>query len=162
MASIWKLPIVYLCENNQYAMSMPYPKAFNVENVSARAAAYNIPGVTVDGNDPLQVYLAVSEAAARARRGEGPSLVEAKTYRYKGHSKSDKQAYRTREEVQDWMENRDAILRFSALLTTAGVISEAEAQGMRDAALKIIDDAVTFSEASPAPDVATISEGVYA
>jgi pyruvate dehydrogenase E1 component alpha subunit len=162
MASIWKLPIVYLCENNQYAMSMPYPKAFNVEKISTRAASYNIPGVTVDGNEPLAVYLAVHEAAERARRGEGPSLVESVTYRYKGHSKSDKQAYRTRDEVNDWMDNRDAIMRFAALLTAAGVINAAEASGMRDAAIKIIDGAVEFSEASPAPDIANITDGVYA
>jgi pyruvate dehydrogenase E1 component alpha subunit len=162
MASIWTLPIVFLCENNQYAMSMPVQKAFNIENISQRAAAYGLPGVTVDGNDPLAVYTAVSEAAARARRGEGATLVEAKTYRYKGHSKSDKQAYRSREEVRFWQENRDPIMRFSQLLLTAGLISEAEAAQMRERAIAIIDEAVAFSEASPAPDVADIMDGVYA
>jgi pyruvate dehydrogenase E1 component alpha subunit len=162
MASIWALPIVFLCENNQYAMSMPVQKAFNIENISQRAAAYGLPGVTVDGNDPLAVYAAVSEAAARARRGEGATLVEAKTYRYKGHSKSDKQAYRSREEVRFWQENRDPIMRFSQLLVTAGLISEAEAAHMRERAIEIIDEAVAFSEASPAPDVADIMDGVYA
>jgi pyruvate dehydrogenase E1 component alpha subunit len=162
MASIWTLPIVFLCENNQYAMSMPVQKAFNIENISQRAAAYGLPGVTVDGNDPLAVYAAVSEAAARARRGEGATLVEAKTYRYKGHSKSDKQAYRSREEVRFWQENRDPIMRFSQLLLTAGLISEAEAAHMRERAIAIIDEAVAFSEASPAPDVADIMDGVYA
>ena len=162
MASIWTLPIVFLCENNQYAMSMPVQKAFNIENISQRAAAYGLPGITVDGNDPLAVYTAVSEAAARARRGEGATLVEAKTYRYKGHSKSDKQAYRSREEVRFWQENRDPIMRFSQLLVTAGLISEAEAAHMRERAIAIIDEAVAFSEASPAPDVADIMDGVYA
>jgi len=162
MASIWTLPIVFLCENNQYAMSMPVQKAFNIENISQRASAYGLPGVTVDGNDPLAVYTAVSEAAARARRGEGATLVEAKTYRYKGHSKSDKQAYRSREEVRFWQENRDPIMRFSQLLVTAGLISEAEAAQMRERAIAIIDEAVAFSEASPAPDVSDIMDGVYA
>jgi pyruvate dehydrogenase E1 component alpha subunit len=162
MASIWNLPVIYLCENNQYAMSMPVEKAFNIENISIRATAYNIPGVTVDGNDPLAVYLAVSEAAERARRGEGPTLIEAKTYRYKGHSKSDKQAYRTRDEVNEWMDKRDAIKRFEALLVTAQVITETEARAMRDEAIGIIDRSVAFSEASPAPDVTSILEGVYA
>jgi pyruvate dehydrogenase E1 component alpha subunit len=162
MASIWKLPVIYLCENNQYAMSMPVPKAFNIQNISERSAAYNIPGVTVDGNDPLDVYIAVREAAARARAGEGPTLVEAKTYRYKGHSKSDRQAYRTREEVNEWMEHRDPIKRFTSLLTTAGIITEEEASAMRDNAISTIDHAVEFSERSPAPDVSTILEGVYA
>jgi pyruvate dehydrogenase E1 component alpha subunit len=162
MASIWKLPVVYLCENNQYAMSMPVEKAFNIEEISTRAVAYGIPGVTVDGNDLLAVYEAVGTAAARARRGEGPSLVEAVTYRYKGHSKSDKQAYRTREEVRLWQEERDAIMRFSQLLVMTGVASEAEAAAMRDTAIATIDGAVAFSEASPEPDVAAILEGVYA
>ncbi len=162
MASIWRLPIVFLCENNQYAMSMPVQQAFNIENISQRAAAYGLPGVTVDGNDVLAVYAAVSEAAARARRGEGATLVEAKTYRYKGHSKSDKQVYRSREEVRFWQENRDPIMRFSQLLLTAGLISEAEAAQMRERAVAIIDAAVAFSEASPEPDVADIMSGVYA
>ncbi|MBZ0276203.1 MAG: thiamine pyrophosphate-dependent dehydrogenase E1 component subunit alpha [Anaerolineae bacterium] len=162
MASIWKLPIVYLCENNQYAMSMPVQKAFNIPHISQRASAYNIPGVTVDGNEPLAVYQAISEAAARARRGEGPSLVEANTYRYKGHSKSDRQAYRTREEVNEWIDKRDPIMRFSALLVASGTITEEEAQAMRDSATATIDQAVEFSEGSPSPDVNTILEGVYA
>jgi len=162
MASIWDLPIIFLCENNQYAMSMPMPKAFNVEKISTRATAYNIPGITVDGNDVLAVYEAVKTAADRARRGEGPSLVESVTYRYKGHSRSDKQAYRTREEVQDWQDNRDPIMRLSDLLVTAGITTQAEADSMRDTALKIIDDAVEFSENSASPDLASIAEGVYA
>ena len=162
MASIWDLPIVFLCENNQYAMSMPMPKAFNVEQISTRAQAYNIPGVTVDGNDVVDVYEAVKAAADRARRGEGPSLVEAVTYRYKGHSKSDKQAYRTREEVQDWMDNRDPIKRMSQLLVTAGITTQEEANGMRDIALKTIDSAVEFSENSASPELTSIAEGVYA
>jgi TPP-dependent pyruvate/acetoin dehydrogenase alpha subunit len=162
MTSIWKLPIVFLCENNQYAMSMPYPKAFNIDKVSQRADAYGIPGETVDGNEVLAVYKAVSVAAERARRGEGPSLIESVTYRYKGHSKSDKQAYRTREEVQNWRENRDAIDRFNTLLVRAGIITEAEGEAMRETAIRIIDDSVAFSEASPDPDVNRILEGVYA
>ncbi|PJF33921.1 MAG: pyruvate dehydrogenase (acetyl-transferring) E1 component subunit alpha, partial [Candidatus Thermofonsia Clade 1 bacterium] len=129
----------FLCENNQYAMSMPVQKAFNIEHISQRAAAYGLPGITVDGNDVLAVYGAVSEAAARARRGAGATLVEAKTYRYKGHSKSDKQAYRSREEVRYWQENFDPIMRFSQLLLMAGVIDEAEAAQMRDQAIAVID-----------------------
>lgn len=134
MASIWKLPIIYLCENNQYAMSMPVAKAFNIPEISRRADAYGLPGVTVDGNDVLAVYEAVQIAAERARRGEGASLIESRTYRYKGHSKSDKQAYRTREEVRDWQENRDPITHFSAFLVMAGIVNEAEAAAFRDEA----------------------------
>jgi acetoin:2,6-dichlorophenolindophenol oxidoreductase subunit alpha len=162
MAAIWKLPVIYLCENNQYAMSMPVEKGFTIEDISTRAVSYNIPGVTVDGNDVLAVYQAIGEAADRARRGDGPSLVEAKTYRYKGHSRSDKQAYRTRAEVQGWMDERDPIKRFNELLVTAQVISVAEAVAMREQAIAIIDRACEFSDASPAPDIATIMDGVYA
>jgi pyruvate dehydrogenase E1 component alpha subunit len=162
MASIWDLPIIFLCENNQYAMSMPMPKAFNIEQISDRAAGYGIPGETVDGNEVLAVYEAIKRAADRARHGEGPSLIESVTYRYKGHSKSDKQAYRTRDEVNDWMDNRDPINRFGHLLTTVGVTSETEASGMRDVALGIIDRSVAFSDNSPSPEIATLMEGVYA
>ncbi len=162
MASIWDLPVIYLCENNGYAMSTSIEKSFNIEKISTRAASYGIPGVTVDGQDVLAVYLAASEAAARARHGDGPTLVESRTYRYKGHSRSDRQAYRTRDEVNDWMDNRDPINRFATLLTTAKVISDEEAAAMRDEAMKTIDKAVEFAEASPMPDPATILEGVYA
>lgn len=157
MASIWDLPIVYLCENNQYAMSMSVKRAFNIEKISERAAAYGIPGVTVDGNDPLAVYGAVHQAAARARQGEGPTLVEAVTYRWRGHSKSDRQAYRTRDEVKEWIA-RDPIPGFAEQLG----VGEKELEQMSEQAQKIIDEAVAFAEASPEPEVKDIEEGVYA
>lgn len=157
MASIWKLPVIYLCENNQYAMSMPFTKAFNIEHISQRAAAYNIPGVTVDGNDVIAVYEAVKAAVARARAGEGPSLVESVTYRWRGHSKSDKQAYRTRTEVKEWQE-RDPIHRFAGELG----VTDAEWQAIQDETTARIEQAVQFAETSAEPDVTTILEGVYA
>jgi acetoin:2,6-dichlorophenolindophenol oxidoreductase subunit alpha len=157
LASVWKLPIIFLCENNQYAMSMPVKKAFNIDRLSARASAYNIPGVTVDGNSLLDVYGAVSQAAEHARIGQGPSLVEAVTYRWRGHSKSDRQAYRTREEVKAW-QAKDPIARFAALI---GKTKE-DVECMRSHATEIIDQAVAFAEESPEPDVSRILEGVYA
>lgn len=157
MASIWKLPVVYLCENNQYAMSMPFTNAFNIEHISQRAAAYGIPGVTVDGNDVIAVYKAVKTAVARARAGEGPSLVESVTYRWRGHSKSDKQAYRTRTEVKEW-QARDPIHRFAGALE----LSDAEWQAIQEETTTRIEQAVQFAENSPEPDVNTILEGVYA
>lgn len=157
MASIWRLPVIYLCENNQYAMSMPVRKAFNIERISDRAAAYGIPGLTVDGNDVWAVYQAVRQAADRARAGQGPTLIEALTYRWRGHSKSDKQAYRTREEVKEWQQ-RDPITRLAGRL---GLSEDALAQ-QRQAAQAAIEMAVAFSEASPEPDVAALLEGVYA
>ncbi len=162
MASIWDLPIIFLCENNQYAMSMPYERAFNVERISDRAKAYDIPGFTVDGNDILAVYTQIRDAAARARTDGGPTLIESVTYRYKGHSKSDKQVYRTRDEVNDWKDNRDPIMRFRALLVETELISEDEAKEMANNATKAIDGAVDFSDNSPEPDLATLMEGVYA
>lgn len=157
MASIWDLPIIYFCENNQYAMSMSFRRAFNIEHISQRAVGYGIPGVTVDGNDLLAVYDAATEAVARARRGDGPTLIESVTYRWKGHSKSDKQAYRTRDEVKEWQE-KDPIRRFAAFLR----LSDEERDARQAQARQRIDEAVTFSENSPEPDVARIMEGVYA
>jgi len=157
MASIWDLPIIYLCENNQYAMSMSVERAFNIEHISQRACAYNIEGVTVDGNDLLAVYGAVQKAKARAQKGDGPTLVECLTYRYSGHSKSDRQAYRTREEVKQWMD-KDPIERFAKTLK----LKKDEKEALYKKAEEEIENAVTFAEASPEPKVESILEGVYA
>jgi len=157
MASIWNLPVIYLCENNQYAMSMAFEKAFKVEQISDRASAYGIPGVTIDGNDVLAVYQAVQEAAERARSGHGPTLIEAVTYRYKGHSKSDRQLYRTRDEVKQWMK-KDPIKRFAKEIG----VDDAQFKEIEDRAYKDIKNAQEFAENSPEPDVATIMEGIYA
>jgi pyruvate dehydrogenase E1 component alpha subunit len=157
MASIWNLPIIYLCENNQYAMSMAFEKAFKIEQISDRASAYGMPGVTVDGNDVIAVYKAVLEAAKRAREGNGPTLIEAVTYRWRGHSKSDRQLYRTREEVKSWM-GKDPIHRFAKLLD----VNDEEFKKIEAQAKEEIRKAVEFAEASPEPDVATILEGIYA
>jgi acetoin:2,6-dichlorophenolindophenol oxidoreductase subunit alpha len=153
MASIWNLPILYFCENNQYAMSMAFTRAFNIDHVSDRAVGYGIHGVTVDGNDVLAVYDVAVEAIARARR----TLIESLTYRWKGHSKSDKQAYRTRDEVKEWQE-KDPIRRFAAFLG----MSDAERDALQAQAQARIEQSVDFSEASPEPDLADIMEGVYA
>jgi pyruvate dehydrogenase E1 component alpha subunit len=161
MASIWRLSAVYLCENNQYGMSMAVERAVNVERISQRACAYGIPGVTADGNDPLAVYDAVSQAASRARAGSGPTLVEAITYRWEGHSKSDRQAYRTREEVKAWQQ-RDPIPRFAQTLIAAGMLDETGAEVLRERASASVEAAVAFAEASPEPAVDTLMEDVYA
>jgi pyruvate dehydrogenase E1 component alpha subunit len=157
MAAIWNLPIIYLCENNQYAMSMAFEKAFKIEQISDRASAYGMPGVTIDGNDVIAVYKAVQEAAKRAREGNGPTLIEAVTYRWRGHSKSDRQLYRTREEVKSWM-GKDPIHRFAKLLD----VNDEEFKKIEAQAKEEIRKAVEFAEASPEPDVATILEGIYA
>lgn len=157
MASIWDLPIIYLCENNQYAMSMSVKRAFNIERISQRACAYGIVGVTIDGNDPLAVYQAVSEAKARAQAGDGPTLIESLTYRWKGHSKSDREAYRTRDEVKEWQQ-RDPIPRFAAVLG----LPPAEVDALQAQAQARIEEAVAFAKNSPEPEISSIMEGVYA
>ncbi len=161
MAAIWDLPIVYVCENNQYGMSMSVRKACKIENISQRAAGYGMRGVTVDGNDVLEVYDAATEAVKRARAAEGPTLLECKTYRWKGHSKSDQERYRTKEEIEAWKE-KDPIKRFRETLVSEGVISEGEAKQIEEEASQTIAEALEYAMASPEPSVDTILEGVYA
>lgn len=161
MAAIWKLPVVYVCENNQYAMSCSTRRAFAIQRISNRAASYGMPGVTVDGNDVMAVYEAVSAAVKRARAGEGPSLVENFTYRWRGHSKSDANVYRTREEIESW-KKKCPIKRFRALLIKEGALTEERAEQIEKQAYDAIEDAVAFAEASPDPALESIMEGVYA
>ena len=161
MAAIWKLPVVYVCENNQYAMSFSVKKAFAIEHISDRAAAYGMPGTTVDGNDVLAVYQAVSQAVEQARAGAGHSLIENVTYRWRGHSKSDANRYRTREEIESWKQ-KCPIKRFRARLVKEKVLTEEDADQIEQEAYAAIDAAVAFAEASPEPTLETIEEGVYA
>jgi pyruvate dehydrogenase E1 component alpha subunit len=157
MASIWKLPVIYLLENNQYAMSMSIRRSTNIGELSVRASSYGMPGVTVDGNDLLAVHDAVCDAANRARRGEGPSLVECVTYRWRGHSRSDRQAYRTRDEVTEW-QDRDPIRQWAQ----KNNISDADLEAHRALAKQRVDQAIAFAEASPDPKIEDVAEGVYA
>jgi len=161
LAAVWKLPVVYVCENNQYAMSMPFEKGAAVEQISTRAIAYGMPGLTVDGNDLLAVYEAVRDAVARARAGEGPTLIEALTYRWRGHSKSDRQLYRTRDEVKAW-QARDPIARLQTLLVEANLHTMEELEQAVQRARQLIEDAVAFAERADDPDPETLMEGVYA
>lgn len=161
MAAIWRLPVVFVCENNQYAMSLPAKKAFLISDLSLRGAAYGLPSQAVDGNDVIAVASAVRDAAERARRGEGPSFIVCETYRWRGHSKSDQNKYRTREEIDAWKQ-KDPIRRFRDRLIASGVLTEAEAAELEQEARAIIEAGVQFAEASPEPSVETIEEGVYA
>lgn len=160
MAGLWKLPAVYLCENNFYAMSVPLAQATSVEDLSSRAVSYGIPGRRVDGMDPLAVQAAVAEAVERARGGGGPTLLEALTYRHLGHSKSDQRVYRTREEEALWLE-RDPIRRWRERLAGAGA-GEEELRQIEVEVEAAIDAAVAFAEGSPEPDPADARRGVYA
>src|SRR5690606_16894617 len=141
--------------------SMSVKRAFNIERISERACAYGIVGVSIDGNDALAAYDAVKQAVARARRGEGPTLIESVTYRWEGHSKSDRQAYRTREELKEW-QARDPIPNFGRRLIKAGILTQDDFNDIHDRMYAAVDAAVEFAENSPEPDVANIMDGVYA
>jgi pyruvate dehydrogenase E1 component alpha subunit len=151
MASIWKLPVIYFIENNMYGMSGPIKEMVNIENLSDRAKSYGIPGVTIDGNNLIEVINATYEAVERARKGEGPTLIEAKTYRWKGHSKSDAKKYRTREEEAYWREERDPIANAEKAFIEAGVFSKDEAESIRQNAFDEVEAAVVFAEAGVKP-----------
>ena len=151
LASIWRLPVVFVCENNQYAISFSVRRHVNVKDISERAKAYGIPGVTVDGMDVIAVYEAAKEAVERARRGEGPTLIEAKTYRFRGHFEGDPQVYRTKEEIEEWMK-RDPLKTFEAKLMERGILTEQEREEIRRRVDQLVEEAVKFAEESPWPD----------
>jgi pyruvate dehydrogenase E1 component alpha subunit len=161
MAAIWMLPVVFICENNQYAMSYSVKRAFPIKDLSIRADSYGMPGTTVDGNEVMAVYRAVRDGVERARSGAGPSFVVCETYRWRGHSRSDRNLYRTKEEIEAWKE-KDPIPRFRQHLIASGVVTSEDAERFEKEAQAIIDDAVSFAESSPEPSVETIEEGVYA
>jgi pyruvate dehydrogenase E1 component alpha subunit len=161
MAAIWKLPVIFVCENNGYGMSTSTERSTAVANIAERAAGYGMPGVIVDGNNFSQVAEASQAAVERARRGEGPTLIESKTYRYRGHSKSDRNRYRTKEEIEDWMTNRDPIALFEAELMEFGVIDQAGIEAVREAVKQEIADGIEFAKQSPMPDVADSGQYVY-
>ncbi len=161
MASLWDLPVVFVAENNAYAMSVPWAKASKLPDIADRACAYGIPGEVVDGMDVLAVRGAVARAAERARRGEGPTLIEAKTYRWYGHSHSDPRAYRTREEEAEWKE-RDPITELKENMQTVGMLSEAEFETLDQAVKAKLEQAMAYSEASPEPSPDELYTDVYA
>ena len=161
MASIWKLPIVFLCENNKYGMSMDIARAMAVANVADRAVAYAMPGIAVDGNDMPAVAAVVTVAIDRARGGGGPSLVECKTYRLRGHSKSDRNLYRTKDEIEAWRA-ADPIRRLEQELLATRRFVPAELLAIAEATDRQINDALTFAKASSDPDPAELTRDVYA
>ena len=161
MAALWNLPVVFLCENNQYGMSMPVSRATSKLPIADRAQIYGMPGYHIDGNDLLLVYETIRKAVDHARSGRGPVLVEAVTYRYFGHSKSDRNLYRTKEEIAAWKE-KDPIIRFENRLIDNGFLSSDSAADCRKQASQIIEQAVAFAEGEPEPDVADLTEYVYA
>lgn len=161
MASVWKLPVIFVCENNLYAMGTRQSRVMAIENIADRALAYGIPGVAVDGNDVLAVYETARKAVESARKGEGPTLIECKTYRHKGHSRIDPARYRPKEEVEEWL-RRDPIRRFKERLLQTNILTEAETELAEKEALARVEEAVKFAMESPHPAPEEALEDVYA
>ncbi|QPC85957.1 pyruvate dehydrogenase (acetyl-transferring) E1 component subunit alpha [Mesorhizobium sp. NBSH29] len=161
MASIWKLPVIFVCENNGYGMSTSTERSTAVKNIADRAAGYSMPGVIVDGNNFSEVAEASHAAIERARAGEGPTLIESKTYRYRGHSKSDRNRYRTKEEIEDWMTNRDPITLFEQELREFGIIDDSGIEAIRESVAQEIAAGIDFAKESPMPEIANLTDYVY-
>jgi len=161
LASVWKLPVVFICENNGFGISVPASQSTSVEDVSVRASGYNMPGRTIDGNDVIEILDTFSECLERARAGQGPSLIEAKTYRWKGHWTGDPEVYRTREEVESWVA-KCPIKRLRQYLLENKLATESELISAEQHAAQDVQDAVDFAEASPEPDPTTVMNNVYA
>ncbi len=161
LAAIWSLPVIFVCENNRYAVSMSIHRAVAVEHIAQRAAGYGMPGVTVDGNDVLAVYSAARQAAERARTGDGPSLVECETYRYRGHSRFEPANYRPAGELESWLE-KDPIPRFRAWLDKEGILSAAAADALTAEVGQAVQDAVIFARSSAEAMVEQVPALVFA
>ena len=159
-AAVWKLPVVFVCENNGFGISVPQWESTAVKDLSVRAASYNIPGVTVDGNDVLAIAEAFAKAAERARAGEGPTLIECKTYRWMGHWTGDPQPYRTREEVEEW-KKKCPIKRLREYLLENGMATAEELDAMEKKASDLADEAEEFALNSPEPDPAHVLDDVF-
>mgnify|MGYP003934086323 CR=1 FL=1 len=160
MAGIWKLPVVFLCENNGYAETLPVSKGIAVEKISIRAAGYGIHGATIDGNDVEAVYAEASRALERARSGEGASLIEARTYRIGQHFSGESNHYRTAEEVEAWKE-RDPVRLFRDRLLDRGIATPGGLQEIEAMVRSQIEEAARVAKDAPFPDPATVLEGVY-
>jgi len=161
MASVWALPVVFVCENNLYAMGTRQSRIMSIQNVADRAAAYGIPGVIVDGNDVLMVYEAARTAVERARAGKGPTLIECKTYRHKGHSRVDSAKYRPKEEVEEWL-GKDPLKRFRQAMLGNGILTQTELEHVETEVADEVADAVKFALDSPYPEGKEALENVYA
>lgn len=159
-AAIMKLPVVFVCENNLYGEYTHISKSTSTTNIADRACSYNIPGVIVDGNDVLEVYEAARRAIDNARNGLGPTLLECKTYRQKGHSRTDPGKYRPESEVQEWMA-RDPLIAFNRYLTQNGLLTESQGKALEAAQKKVVEEAYTFATNSDYPSESEVLTNVY-
>jgi TPP-dependent pyruvate/acetoin dehydrogenase alpha subunit len=160
-ASVQKLPVVFLIENNGYAYSTPNKIEFAIENLSDRSQAYGIPGETVDGNDVLAVMGAVERAVEHVRSGKGPALIECKTFRVRGHSEADKADYVPKDLLEEWLK-KDPIQRYEEYLSEKGILTTEIKAAIEEKVRAVVDDAVRFAEQSPAPDPETVADYVFA
>ncbi|MCT4593921.1 MAG: thiamine pyrophosphate-dependent dehydrogenase E1 component subunit alpha [Anaeromicrobium sp.] len=160
MASLWKLPVIYLCENNLYGMSTHTSRHMNIENVADRASAYGIPGYVIDGNNPIEVYEKIKEVSEYVRNGNGPVLIEAKTYRWLGHSKSDACVYRTKEELEGWKE-KCPIKFMKNYLIEKNIATIDELEKIEKDAKAHIEEAVEYANSCENPPLSTLLEDVY-
>lgn len=160
MASVWKLPVVFVCENNLYGISVSQSRHQAIRDISDRAAAYNVPGITVDGNDIFAVYEVAKEAIEAARQGKGPTLLECKTYRQRGHFEGDPCTYKPTEEQEEWLA-KDPIPRFEKYLLEEEGLSEKELEKIQKDIDREISDAVDFANESPYPELESVLEDVY-
>lgn len=161
MASIWSLPVIFICENNLYAVSVPQSYSMRIRDVADRAVSYGIPGVVVDGMNVIAVHETAGEAVARARRGEGPTLIECKTYRFRGHAEGLPSPYRTKEELAEWMK-KDPIKAYTEKLIEMKVLTKKQADEIDQGMVEEMDQAVKFAQESPFPKPEETLENVYA
>ena len=165
LAAIWKLPVIFLCENNQYAVTSSFKRMVASDNIADRSVAYDIPGVLVDGQDVIAMHEAVSQAVIRARAGQGPSLIEGRTYRYYEHSlglsRIVRDPYRDDDEVEDWKQ-RDPILIHKKLLLEQDIATQEEIDQMEDEVKEQIQGAITFARESPYPEPSDLFEDMFA
>ncbi len=161
-AAVFNVPIVFFLENNQYAITVPEKWQYHVKDLSVRAEGYGFPGYTIDGNDVLKVYEVTQDAVERARAGKGPTLIEAKTYRFTPHSSEDAQRrYRSDEEIAEWREHRDPIKLYGAYLREAGIWDDEKEAEFRDQVKSEVDDATEYAERASWPDPSTLYDHVY-
>lgn len=161
LASVWKLPVVFVCDNNQFGISAHISKVMSVDNVADRASAYGMPGEIVDGNSVLDVYESVKKGVDRARRGEGPSLIEAKTYRIRGHYEGDPTPYRSKEDVKEWME-KCPVKRFQQELLEKGILDQNLIEEINEKLDAEIDKAIQEADEAKQPDPAEVFDGLFA
>ncbi|QUH21560.1 thiamine pyrophosphate-dependent dehydrogenase E1 component subunit alpha [Alkaliphilus sp. B6464] len=161
MAAAWKLPVIFVCENNQWASTTPHLTQTSVENISDRAVGYGMPSIIVDGNDVFAVYEGMKEAVERARQGGGPTFLEAKTYRIKGHYVGDPEMYRTKEEVKEQYDNNDPIKHFEKRALHDNLLTKKEMEAIKAEIEKAIEESLEFARTSPYPEVEELFNDLY-